>query len=449
MGFFKLFKDLKDLIFSSKRNIITALTLGVIILALPLSFRAILNQQQIIKSRATTGGSCNIGGGQNPSVGDQCASCIINNNSGLLDSIKSICGNPSDSNLALINYWCNQLGQADCNTKKAACGSVCGATTADCRSDLANLTITPSSVAAGGQITFQAEGSIQGTRFIEEDYGGGANNCTFTAYPSIPRDTYDCRASSTPGNYTWTHKWRNSEGGTLCQKTQTYTVTTAIANTNNAACGTFKINNSTDQATVTAGSQFDVSLVMNNPTGSKTWKTSENYRLGKVDGDWALPDENRDRVRLPSSEVTAGNTATFNFRLTAPNTAGSLPLNLRMVQDGVEFFGATCSKSITVGTAISSPSPSPSPRVSPSPQVSPSPGLLACVVGDLNKNGCIDPGFDGGDFQTWLRIVTGRPTSADEGKGDVFPACTGDGKKDINDFNLWFVQYLNNRNICR
>lgn len=84
------------------------------------------------------------------------------------------------------------------------------------------------------------------------------------------------------------------------------------------------------------GQTYNVTVVMRN-TGETTWTSANNYFLGSQS-----PQDNqnfhRSRVPLPYS-VPPGATVTFNFTVTAPSAAGFYPLQFRMVQEWVEWFG--------------------------------------------------------------------------------------------------------------
>jgi hypothetical protein len=84
------------------------------------------------------------------------------------------------------------------------------------------------------------------------------------------------------------------------------------------------------------GQTYNVTVVMRN-TGETTWTSSNNYFLGSQN-----PQDNlnfqRSRVPLPHS-VLPGGQVTFNFTVIAPSAAGVYPLQFRMVQEWVEWFG--------------------------------------------------------------------------------------------------------------
>lgn len=104
-------------------------------------------------------------------------------------------------------------------------------------------------------------------------------------------------------------------------------------------------------SSVTVGDTFRVTVRMRNNAEYTTWTPQNNYRLGTRGGEgWIFPDGNDDRVYL-TSNVNGGDTYTFsNFNVRAPLTAGVKRLDVRMVQDGREWFGEICSKTITVNS---------------------------------------------------------------------------------------------------
>ena len=143
-------------------------------------------------------------------------------------------------------------------------------------------------------------------------------------YPSI---NCTCNSHTDPGPYwDWNHF-----------------MALIIGQVNNAA-----VASSSVPASVTAGQSFTATITMNN-NGSKPWTSggSTPHSLGSQS-----PQDNSTwgfgRIGLPSSPINAGQNATFTFHPTAPTTTGSYTFAWRMVQDGVEWFGATYSTTITV-----------------------------------------------------------------------------------------------------
>jgi len=86
------------------------------------------------------------------------------------------------------------------------------------------------------------------------------------------------------------------------------------------------------------GQTYAVSVTMNN-SGGKTWSAATNHRLGTQN-----PQDNTlwtgfTRRALPST-TASGSNAVFSFNVTAPSTPGTYNFQWKMVQDGVEWFGA-------------------------------------------------------------------------------------------------------------
>ena len=88
---------------------------------------------------------------------------------------------------------------------------------------------------------------------------------------------------------------------------------------------------------VTPGENFNITVTFKN-TGTTTWTSTNNYRLGTQN-----PQDNTiwmptNRVALPN-DVKPGEEVTFQISLTAPVQEDIYALQWRMVQDGVEWFG--------------------------------------------------------------------------------------------------------------
>ncbi|UMR29224.1 NBR1-Ig-like domain-containing protein [Massilia sp. MB5] len=103
-------------------------------------------------------------------------------------------------------------------------------------------------------------------------------------------------------------------------------------------------------ASMLIGQTYTVSVTMKN-TGTSTWTAARKHLLGlqnpQDNQTWRSPD----RVALPSS-VAPGQTATFSFEVKAPKTPGTYNFQWRMVEEFVEWFGATTPNvSINVATS--------------------------------------------------------------------------------------------------
>lgn len=125
--------------------------------------------------------------------------------------------------------------------------------------------------------------------------------------------------------------------------------------TNNSRCvGIYSRNLSgTQTSTFTAGESFQGYVSMSN-TGDTTWTSGTNYKLGSQS-----PQDNTrwgtNRVNLFNQPVLPTNNANIGwFNVTAPSTPGTYTFAWQMLQDGVGWFGETCSKSITIIPACTS-----------------------------------------------------------------------------------------------
>ena len=97
-------------------------------------------------------------------------------------------------------------------------------------------------------------------------------------------------------------------------------------------------------STMTPGSTTTATITFRNR--GVVWNESYAMRLGAV-GD-SDPFSSATRYTI-SGNVSPGSTYAFTISLTAPSTPGTYTSDWRMVRDGVTWFGATCSKTITVG----------------------------------------------------------------------------------------------------
>jgi len=90
-------------------------------------------------------------------------------------------------------------------------------------------------------------------------------------------------------------------------------------------------------AIMVPGQNYSVTVTMRN-TGASTWTPDGDYQLASEN----LPDNQRwglNRVNLTTT-VLPGSDAIFNFTVIAPATPGAYSFQWRMVQQGVERFGA-------------------------------------------------------------------------------------------------------------
>ncbi|MBP6964839.1 MAG: N-acetylmuramoyl-L-alanine amidase [Armatimonadetes bacterium] len=96
-------------------------------------------------------------------------------------------------------------------------------------------------------------------------------------------------------------------------------------------------------AAMETGHSYNVSITFRNR--GVLWTEARQIRLGAVgDYDPFTPQTRQ----IISGEVRPGQTYTFNFTLTAPNSGGTYTTDWRMVRDGYQWFGPTVSKTYEV-----------------------------------------------------------------------------------------------------
>lgn len=123
---------------------------------------------------------------------------------------------------------------------------------------------------------------------------------------------------------------------------------------------------------VTTGQSFSAKVTMRN-SGTRSWTTdAKPHRLGSVSPvdnlRWGLG-----RVALSSEPINNNQNAIFSFNALAPVIPGSYNFNWRMVEEGVTWFGSTCSKKIIVVSGTPTPTPTPSTTPTPTPTPIPTP----------------------------------------------------------------------------
>jgi len=125
-------------------------------------------------------------------------------------------------------------------------------------------------------------------------------------------------------------------------------------------------------ASMVTGQSYSVAVTMKN-TGATVWIAAGQYRLGSQnprDGwTWGL-----NRANLSDSEsISAGQSKTFTFNVTAPNAAGNYNFQWRMVQDNVQWFGDS---STNISVVVSAPK---------------KPDLATCgAASECQSNVCLD-----------------------------------------------------------
>jgi hypothetical protein len=161
--------------------------------------------------------------------------------------------------------------------------------------------------------------------------------------------TFNITAPTTPGTYNF--QWRMVQE--YVEWFGAYTPNTLIT----VSSGTTNSSQFISQivpTTMTVGQTTTVSVTMKN-NGTTTWTRSGGYKLGSQNPQdnytWNL-----NRVWLPAGVAVApGQQRTFTFNITAPTTAGTYNFQWRMVQDGVQWFGAySTNVAIVVGNPVNS-----------------------------------------------------------------------------------------------
>lgn len=170
--------------------------------------------------------------------------------------------------------------------------------------------------------------------------------------------TLNIKAPSVPGTYTFSWQmlregshWFGSSGS------RTITVTAPVPVYNAQLTGT------NVPTAMTAGSTYNVGLTFRN-SGNVTWNRSELHRIGT-----SSPYDNMifgvNRADMSVASVAPGQSATFNFQVTAPATAGTYIFDWGMLWEYNMRFGQTSAINITVGAAA--PKPTISVQHLPSP----------------------------------------------------------------------------------
>jgi hypothetical protein len=145
--------------------------------------------------------------------------------------------------------------------------------------------------------------------------------------------TWTVTAPATPGSYNF--QWRMLNLGVEWFGATSSNVVVTVQSATGIANDAVFVSQ-TVPAAMNAGQQYQVSLTMRN-AGDNTW-TAAAYRLGPQN-----PHDNANwgtaRVALPGS-VPPGQEAVFTWTLTAPAAPGSYNFQWRMLNLGVEWFGA-------------------------------------------------------------------------------------------------------------
>lgn len=123
-----------------------------------------------------------------------------------------------------------------------------------CNTSEISLNISPNPVKPGESFNFKISGDA--STWISDNYGGGAINCTGTWNNKI------CKATSTPGTYTWTHKWKKCIGNfencsSECSISKNFSVVSASPS---SAVGEISVVNSLNNAGFRQENKFTVTI---------------------------------------------------------------------------------------------------------------------------------------------------------------------------------------------
>jgi len=155
--------------------------------------------------------------------------------------------------------------------------------------------------------------------------------------------SFNITAPAKPGTYNF--QWRIVQDGVGWFGTITPNVQITVKAPTNGAL----FVSQSMPATLQRGEKRSVSITMKN-TGTTTWTQAGEYKLGTQNPPDNILWTGSTRVYLsPTEAIKPGESKTFAFDITAPNTPGAYNFQWRMVQDGVEWFGAnTLNAKITV-----------------------------------------------------------------------------------------------------
>ena len=107
-----------------------------------------------------------------------------------------------------------------------------------------------------------------------------------------------------------------------------------------------KIISNTIPKTMSPNTKYTITIKVMN-IGSSTWTKQSRFNLGIYEGNANF--KIIDRVYLQNTDsIKPGNVATFTAVLTSPSVAGNYNFNVRMVQDGVAWFGDRNTSTISV-----------------------------------------------------------------------------------------------------
>lgn len=161
--------------------------------------------------------------------------------------------------------------------------------------------------------------------------------------------TLKITAPSVPGTYSFDWQMLREDlhwFGNIMSRTVTVTAPKPVYNA--------QLTSASIPTAMTAGGTYSVALTFQN-TGNVTWNRSETYRIGT-----SSPYDNvifgRNRVDLSVASVAPGQSATFNFQVQAPASAGSYQFDWGMLWENNFRFGQTTARTVMVNPAPPKPS---------------------------------------------------------------------------------------------
>jgi RHS repeat-associated protein len=206
--------------------------------------------------------------------------------------------------------------------------------------------VTPGSKALPPSTTWTPGGAYRlGSQNWQDNTTWGANRINLPSGSSIAPGanatfSFNVTAPTSPGTYNF--QWKMVQDGVEWFGAQSANVAVKVG-VNDAAFVSQSV-----PPVMTPGQSYAVSVTMNN-SGGKTWSSASGHRLGTQN-----PQDNSlwtgsPRVALPGTTGLGAN-AIFSFNVTAPSTPGTYNFQWKMVQDGVEWFGAqSANAAIKVG----------------------------------------------------------------------------------------------------
>ncbi|MBO5069980.1 MAG: hypothetical protein J6C37_06415, partial [Roseburia sp.] len=177
----------------------------------------------------------------------------------------------------------------------------------------------------------------------------------FTGTGTIPDSTTESTGSAKNDAYIWA-KEQYLDTGKTSEDLMTYSVDAWIKDTSVTSDRDAEFVSIKIPKMMKAGSTVEVEVVVKN-VGTETWSEDGMIRLGSLaDASSSFYWTNtvgdvdvHDRMFIAKGDTVApGETYTFRVNITAPAAAGNYPFEIKMVKDGVAWFGDSLSRTIQV-----------------------------------------------------------------------------------------------------